>query len=50
MELGPCRIAPEGGYTIENEFGWNKNATVLFVEYVYSINIANYQGAGQIWY
>ncbi|KAL3297161.1 PRC1-Carboxypeptidase y serine-type protease [Colletotrichum asianum] len=32
MELGPCRIAPEGGYTIENEFGWNKNATVLFVE------------------
>ncbi|KAK2933436.1 Peptidase S10, serine carboxypeptidase [Fusarium oxysporum f. sp. vasinfectum] len=33
MELGPCRIAPEGGFTVENEFGWNANATLLFVEF-----------------
>ncbi|KAL3456943.1 Alpha/Beta hydrolase protein [Aspergillus heterothallicus] len=32
MELGPCRIAPEGGYTVPNEFGWNANATILFVD------------------
>ncbi|RMZ77608.1 hypothetical protein DV737_g4277, partial [Chaetothyriales sp. CBS 132003] len=32
MELGPCRIASEGGYTVRNDFGWNKNATVLFVD------------------
>ncbi|KAL2814428.1 Alpha/Beta hydrolase protein [Aspergillus granulosus] len=30
MELGPCRIALEGGYTVPNEFGWNANVTVLF--------------------
>jgi cathepsin A (carboxypeptidase C) len=35
MELGPCRIAPEGGFTVENEFGWNANATLLFVEFVH---------------
>ncbi|OJJ01952.1 hypothetical protein ASPVEDRAFT_83473 [Aspergillus versicolor CBS 583.65] len=32
MELGPCRIATEGGNTVPNEFGWNANATVLFVD------------------
>ncbi|KAF5978804.1 carboxypeptidase Y [Fusarium bulbicola] len=32
MELGPCRIAPGGGYTVENEFGWNAIATLLFVD------------------
>lgn len=32
MELGPCRIAPEGGYTIDNPHGWNTNATLIFVE------------------
>ncbi|KAI8712241.1 Carboxypeptidase [Fusarium sp. LHS14.1] len=32
MELGPCRIAPEGGYTVDNPFGWNANATLLFVD------------------
>lgn len=38
MELGPCRIAPEGGYTVDNPFGWNANATLLFVE---SVNAEN---------
>lgn len=32
MELGPCRIAHGGGSTVENQFGWNQNASVLFVE------------------
>ncbi|KAL4788876.1 Alpha/Beta hydrolase protein [Aspergillus venezuelensis] len=32
MEIGPCRIAPGGGYTVPNEFGWNTNATVIFVD------------------
>ncbi|CAG9950424.1 unnamed protein product [Clonostachys rosea f. rosea IK726] len=32
MELGPCRISSEGGHTVDNEFGWNANATVLFVD------------------
>ncbi|KAF4922345.1 Carboxypeptidase Y-like protein [Colletotrichum viniferum] len=41
MELGPCRIAPEGGYTIENEFGWNKNATVLFVDQPISVGFSS---------
>ncbi|KAF4900134.1 Carboxypeptidase Y [Colletotrichum fructicola] len=41
MELGPCRIAPEGGYTIENEFGWNNNATVLFVDQPISVGFSS---------
>ncbi|KAH6884883.1 serine carboxypeptidase-domain-containing protein [Thelonectria olida] len=40
MELGPCRIAPEGGYTTENPFGWNVNATVLFVDQPASVGFS----------
>ncbi|KAH6980735.1 Alpha/Beta hydrolase protein [Ilyonectria sp. MPI-CAGE-AT-0026] len=40
MELGPCRIAPEGGYTVENPFGWNKNASVLFVDQPVSVGFS----------
>ncbi|EEU37461.1 uncharacterized protein NECHADRAFT_86308 [Fusarium vanettenii 77-13-4] len=25
-------VAPEGGYTVDNPFGWNANATLLFVD------------------
>ncbi|UPL04072.1 hypothetical protein LCI18_015006 [Fusarium solani-melongenae] len=31
MELGPCRIAHEGGYTVDNPYGWNANASVIFL-------------------
>ncbi|UQC74957.1 uncharacterized protein CLUP02_01610 [Colletotrichum lupini] len=37
MELGPCRIAPEGGYTIDNPHGWNANATLIFVDQPVSV-------------
>ncbi|OHE93420.1 hypothetical protein CORC01_11285 [Colletotrichum orchidophilum] len=37
MELGPCRIAPEGGYTIDNPYGWNTNATLIFVDQPVSV-------------
>ncbi|CRJ80747.1 Carboxypeptidase Y like protein [Verticillium longisporum] len=32
MELGPCRIAAEGGYTVNNPFSWNERANLLFVD------------------
>ncbi|UPK93668.1 hypothetical protein LCI18_004603 [Fusarium solani-melongenae] len=32
MELGPCLISPDGGYTVDNPYGWNANATLLFVD------------------
>ncbi|KAK1468189.1 hypothetical protein CCUS01_06691 [Colletotrichum cuscutae] len=37
MELGPCRIAREGGYTIDNPHGWNTNATLIFVDQPVSV-------------
>ncbi|KAH6991347.1 Alpha/Beta hydrolase protein [Ilyonectria sp. MPI-CAGE-AT-0026] len=41
MELGPCRIAPDGGYTIDNPYGWNTNATVLFVDQPTSVGFSS---------
>ncbi|KAJ3502242.1 hypothetical protein NM208_g16767 [Fusarium decemcellulare] len=32
MELGPCRISQDGSHTVDNPYGWNTNATVLFVD------------------
>ncbi|RSL86659.1 hypothetical protein CDV31_016369 [Fusarium ambrosium] len=32
MELGPCRVTLDGSSTLENPYGWNSNATVLFVD------------------
>ncbi|KAF4972842.1 hypothetical protein FSARC_668 [Fusarium sarcochroum] len=43
MELGPCRISPDGGYTVENNFGWNTNATLLFVDQPISVGYSHGQ-------
>ncbi|KAI1060309.1 hypothetical protein LB506_011180, partial [Fusarium annulatum] len=32
MELGPCRVTTGGSETVDNPYGWNTNATVLFVD------------------
>ncbi|RKK83903.1 hypothetical protein BFJ71_g14729 [Fusarium oxysporum] len=40
MELGPCRIAHEGGYTVDNPFGWNTNASVIFVDQPVSVGFS----------
>ncbi|KLP05571.1 PRC1-Carboxypeptidase y, serine-type protease [Fusarium fujikuroi] len=32
MELGPCRVTTDGSETVDNPYGWNTNATVLFVD------------------
>ncbi|PNP79291.1 hypothetical protein FNYG_07367 [Fusarium nygamai] len=32
MELGPCRVKTDGSGTVDNPYGWNTNATVLFVD------------------
>ncbi|KAI6747646.1 hypothetical protein HG530_015754 [Fusarium avenaceum] len=40
MELGPCRIAHGGGSTDENQFGWNQNASVLFVDQPASVGFS----------
>ncbi|KAM5354840.1 hypothetical protein ACJ41O_001486 [Fusarium nematophilum] len=32
MELGPCRVTPDGSSSSENPYGWNANATLLFVD------------------
>ncbi|KAJ4014174.1 hypothetical protein NW766_006426 [Fusarium irregulare] len=40
LELGPCLIAPEGGYTVDNEFGWNTNATLLFIDQPISVGFS----------
>lgn len=37
FELGPCRIADEGRNTTFNEYSWNKNANILFIDQPLSV-------------
>ncbi|ETS76434.1 hypothetical protein PFICI_11821 [Pestalotiopsis fici W106-1] len=32
MELGPCQISSDGEHTLDNPYGWNANATLLFID------------------
>lgn len=32
MELGPCRVTPTGNGTVINEFSWNNEANLLFLD------------------
>ncbi|KAL1918530.1 uncharacterized protein VTP21DRAFT_3190 [Calcarisporiella thermophila] len=32
MELGPCRVRENGGGTVLNQYGWNNNTNIIFLD------------------
>ncbi|KAJ1921986.1 hypothetical protein H4219_000333 [Mycoemilia scoparia] len=53
MELGPCRVTPDGNGTVTNENSWNNEAHIIFLDqplnvgYSYGSNVFNSIDAGK---